>query len=79
MKLEEQIISETTLSVGYLEAKNKESFLVGARVAFSKTEEHFEKETESLKRELLHYKTQYAIATSDLKTLASIITRYSQE
>ena len=48
MKLEEQIISETTLSVGYLEAKNKESFLVGARVAFSKTEEHFEKQIESL-------------------------------
>lgn len=79
MKLKELITLESKETIGYSEAQNKESFLVGVSVAFSKTKEHFEKEIESLKRQILHYKTQYAIATSDLKTLASIITRYSQE
>jgi hypothetical protein len=78
MKLRERIELEAKSTIGYSEAENKESFLVGVSVAFSKAEEHYEREIENLKRQVQGYKSSYENATNDLKTLASIVNRYSE-
>lgn len=78
MKLRERIELEAKLTIGYLEAENKESFLVGVSVAFYKTEEHYEREIENIKKQIVGYKSMYENANNDLKTLSSIINRYSE-
>jgi prefoldin subunit 5 len=78
MKLRERIELEAKSTIGYSEAKNKKSFMVGVSVAFSKAEEHYEREIETLKKQVQGYKSIYEIATNDLKTLASIVNRYSE-
>jgi hypothetical protein len=78
MKLRERIELEAKSTIGYSEAENKESFLVGVSVAFSKTEEHYEREIENLKKQIVGYKSMYENANNDLKTLASIVNRYSE-
>jgi hypothetical protein len=77
MKLRQRIELEAKSTIGYSEAENKESFLVGVSVAFSKTEEHYEREIENLKKQIVGYKSMYENANNDLKTLASIVNRYS--
>lgn len=77
MKLRERIELEAKGTIGYSEAQNKESFMVGVSVAFSKAEQHYEREIEKLKRQIERYMSSYENATGDLKTLASIINRYS--
>ena len=77
MKLRQRIELEAKSTIGYSEAENKESFMVGVSVAFSKSEEYYEREIENLKRQVGGYKSSYETATSDLKTLASIVNRYS--
>lgn len=78
MKLRERIELEAKGTIGYSEAQNKESFMVGASVAFLKTEEHYEREIENLKKQVEGYKSSCENATNDLKTLASIVNRYSE-
>ena len=78
MKIRERIELEAKGTIGYSEAENKESFLVGVSVAFSKTEEHYEREIENLKKQIVGYKSMYENANNDLKTLASIVNRYSE-
>ncbi len=78
MKLRERIELEAKSTIGYSEAENKESFLVGVSVAFSKTEEHYEREIENLKKQIVGYKSMYENVNNDLKTLASIVNRYSE-
>jgi hypothetical protein len=77
MKLRQRIELEAKGTIGYSEAENKESFLVGVSVAFSKTEEHYEREIENLKKQIVGYKSMYENVNNDLKTLASIVNRYS--
>jgi len=76
MNIRKRIELEAKSTIGYSEAENKESFLVGVSVAFSKTEEHYEREVENLKKQVEGYKSSYENATADLKTLASIVNRY---
>ena len=78
MKLRERIELEAKGTIGYSEAENKVSFMTGVSVAFSKAEEHYNREIENLKRQVEGYKSSYENATSDLKNLASIIKRYSE-
>jgi hypothetical protein len=78
MKLIERIELEAKGTIGYSEAENKESFMVGVSVAFSKAEEHYKREIENLKGQAQRYKSFYENATNDLKTLASIVNRYSE-
>jgi hypothetical protein len=78
MKLRQRIELEAKGTIGYSEAENKESFLVGVSVAFSKTEEHYEREIENLKKQIVGYKSMYENVNNDLKTLASIVNRYSE-
>lgn len=69
---------EAKRTVGYLEASSKESFMVGVSVACLKAEAHYEREIENLKKQVEGYKSSYENATNDLKTLASIVNRYSE-
>lgn len=64
-------------TVGYAESENKESFMTGANVALSKAEELYGEEIKQLKLLLELYKAMSVEATEDMKTLASIINKYS--
>jgi hypothetical protein len=64
-------------TIGYSEAQNKESFMVGVSVAFHKTNEHYSNEVEQLKRQIDMYKSMYENLNEDMKTLTGIISRYS--
>jgi hypothetical protein len=75
--LREHIELEAKSTIGYSEAENKQSFMVGVSVTFSKTSEHYEREIKKLNNQIENYKFYNGQLTSDLKTLASIINRYS--
>jgi archaellum component FlaC len=77
MDLREKIESEVKNTIGYSEAENKESFMVGVSVALSKTEDHYKKEIERLTKLFQDYKLNYESVSSDFKTLTSIIHKYS--
>jgi hypothetical protein len=74
--LKEIVELESRRTVGYTEAKNKESFMLGVNVAFSITKAHYETEIKNLKNKIEKHRSNYKDATGDLKTLASIISRY---
>jgi len=78
MELRKLIELESKETIGYLEAENKESFMVGVSVAFSKAKEHYDKEIETLKRQVEGYRSSYENTKNDLKTLASIINHYQE-
>lgn len=67
MELRARIELEAKSTIGYSEAENKESFLVGVSVAFSKTEEHYNREIEMLKNQLNGYKLSHENSLTDLK------------
>lgn len=79
MKLRERIELEAKGTIGYSEAENKESFMVGVGVSFSKAEEHYEREIENLLKQLKGCRLIYEDAIKDLKTLSSIVNRYSED
>lgn len=75
---ETKIESECKNTVGFAEAENKESFMIGVSVAIRKARDHYEKEIQSLKCNLDSYKKMYENANTDIKTLSKIITKYSE-
>ena len=77
MELKKRIELATKDTVGYSEASNKESFMVGVSVALSKAEEHYEKELTQLRNQIENYKSACNTYITDLKTLATIVNRYS--
>lgn len=77
MELSKKIELAAKNTIGYSEANNKESFMVGVSVAVSKAEEHYEKELTGLRNQVQNYRNEYDRCEKDLKTLASIINRYS--
>jgi hypothetical protein len=77
MNLRKQIEAEAKSTIGYSEAENKESFMTGVGVAISKLEQHYEQEIKNLKNQAFSYKNAYF--SGDLKTLASIIKKYTED
>lgn len=77
MTHKEQVELQAKQTIGYAEAKNKESFLVGVTVSFFKTSAFYEKEIESLRKQLEIYKSTSNTYLNDLKTITSIIKHYS--
>lgn len=73
----DKIELEVKGTVGYHEAVNKECFMTGVSVALSKAKAHYDLEIAELKRQVDGYKSSYEVAAGDLKTLASIVNRYS--
>jgi hypothetical protein len=72
-----QIESECKSTIGFKEAENKESFMVGVNVAISKTTEHYEKEIDKLKMLIKSLKSSSEYYRNDLETLSDIINRHS--
>jgi hypothetical protein len=76
-ELSNRIAADAKNTLGYLEAVDKRSFTTGAEVALCLSEEHYQKEIDSLQRQLNSYKVLYENTLSDFKTVSSIINRYS--
>lgn len=70
-----KIKSEVKSTVGFSEAKDKESFMVGVDVAIHKFEEVFENESHRLKS----YEKSTDYLLEELRTISRIINKYSQE
>lgn len=64
-------------TIGYKEAANKESFMVGVSVATSFCLEELKSKIESSDRLAVQYQKYSETLEEDLKALASIINRYS--
>ena len=77
-QLREKLESQAKQTVGYSEAENKESFMVGVSVAISKAITHYELEIEQLKSQINSYKSIGEIYHDDLKTLVNIISKYQE-
>ena len=77
MKLTARIKDSVKDTVGYAEATNKVSFLVGSSVAFGKAEVFFNDEIESLTEQVERYKKGYEEIRKDVKTLTNILIKYS--
>jgi hypothetical protein len=72
-----QVELEAKETVGYSEAVNKESFMTGVSVAISKLEIKYKHQIEQLEQQLKYSKINSETYEKDLKTLASIVNRYS--
>lgn len=65
-------------TIGYSEAENKESFMIGVSVAISILEKLIDKENKDLRESLKYSENAREIYLNDLKNLSSIINRYSE-
>jgi hypothetical protein len=78
MELKKRIELATKDTVGYSEASNKEIFMVGVSVALSKAEEHYERELTQLRNQVENLNSACNTYMTDLKNLATIVNRYSE-
>lgn len=75
-----QVIEKVSKNtIGYQEAKDKDSFLVGISVGVHKTEEYYKNIIKNLTNDRDNYKKAYENTVVDLKTVSSIIKRYSED
>lgn len=79
MELRERIELECKDTLGHSESENKDSFMTGVGVAISKLEIHYEQEINNLKRQVERYRVSCEDMTNELKTISSIIKRYSYD
>lgn len=78
MEISKEIKNSVKDTIGYGEASNKESFMVGANIAFYRSEEYFKSVIKSLEDQVTNYKSAYELVSNDMKTLTSILNRYSE-
>jgi hypothetical protein len=76
MEIPKNIKQKVKDTVGYSETENKESFNVGADVAFSISESFYEEHIKTLQKELDSYKNAYNSTKSDLTTITTILNKY---
>ena len=72
-ELIERVVKDT---VGYSEAENKKSFMIGVSVAISKYEEVLGEQIETLSRNVEFYKKAYESVTKDITTIVKIFNQY---
>lgn len=78
MELDRKSIElECANTIGFSEAENKDSFMVGVSVCFSKTYEKYQTQIERLKEDLRQRTIMHEACRNDLNTLCSIINKYS--
>jgi hypothetical protein len=77
--IKRNITSQVLDTIGYAEAENKESFMVGHSVTFIKTSEYYERIINEQKNNIECYKRISEEYKADLKMLSSIINRYSED
>ena len=73
------IESKVKNTIGYNEAENKKSFMTGVCVTISKMEDEFNDKIKYLETQLMYAKENSETYKKDLKTLASIVDRYSND
>lgn len=73
------IESKSKDTAGYNEAESKKSFMTGVSVAISKMEDEFNEKIKNFKLQLKYANENGETYKKDLKTLASIIDRYSSD
>lgn len=74
-----QITNSAKDSVGYNEAVNKDSFMIGASVAASRAETIYEAKIKELETSLTLYKGMSENAHADFITLSKILRKYDEE
>ena len=77
MKNKSEFELQALNTIGYLEANDKVSFMTGVSVALHISNEYYQNEINNLKKQIEGLKYIYDSAINDLKTLSSIINRYS--
>jgi hypothetical protein len=77
MDYRNQVELEAKDTMGYIEADDKKSFMTGVSVAISKLEIKYKHQIEQLEQQLKYSKINSETYEKDLKTLSSIINRYS--
>lgn len=75
-KIEDHIKNSIKDTIGYSEASNKESFIIGAQVAFRKAEEYFFNSLKVLNDQRDMYKKAYENTKKDMDTIVSIFKKY---
>ena len=66
-------------TVGYSECEHKEAFLLGAHIMHTKLSVEIEREIDGLRQMIEYYKNIADMKQSDLKTIANILKRASEE
>lgn len=75
---EKQYLAIVKGTVGYHESGNKAEFIKGAQVAIGRIGELYEKRIEHYKKEVGYLEQTKESYLNDLKTLSSIILKYSE-
>lgn len=76
MNISKDIINSVKETIGYSEATNKESFMIGANVAFKKSEIYYEGIIKTLTSQMEMYKQSSENVFNDIKTIVSIFNKY---
>jgi len=79
MEITKQIRESVKDTVGYAEASNKESFMIGSSVAFKKSEVFYEGAIKSLTAQLNQYKSAYETVLADINLITSTIHKYQPQ
>jgi hypothetical protein len=65
-------------TVGYNEATNKDSFMVGAAIAFVKATTMYKGQIELLQRQLMQQTSEFKTVDNDMRTLVNILNKYRE-
>lgn len=75
----DELIEKCKSTVGYSEAENKESFMVGVSIALSLAELKYQSEINALKTLYEFHKNCDEVKETELRTIAGIINKYSPQ
>lgn len=76
MNIPEHVKQSAFNTLGYKEAENKESFTVGASVAFQLAQNHYQEEIRVLKQRLQYMGDERDSVRADITHLSKIVKRY---
>lgn len=79
MTIIEEIEKSVKDTVDYNEAKNKESFMVGAQVASKKLSDYYEAKITNLQLLLASTTNRLTLVTKDMTTVSDILNKYKQD
>lgn len=79
MEIPNHIKDSVLNTVGYSEALNKNSFVVGAQVAFDKAEDYYTPLLDSLTKRIAKLYAEKDEAIKELTTVSNILTKYSDK
>lgn len=77
--IREGIETNVKNSVGYMEAENKDSFMIGVSVAISRAEQHYEPLINQLKDANKNIQQGFYDIWNDIITLQTIFRKYSRD